>query len=144
MFATHKSSSTPCGPKSIGFIFLSNLPLGLSFHFLNAVHPIAASPTTLATTTIAMSAGLLSPEDVVDVESFAAVADAEEEEVLVAVVTDSADEVVRVTMPAAVVVLEVDGTEMVDGPAATEVVDDEEGMTEEGAAAGAVSDHRQG
>jgi hypothetical protein len=91
-----------------------------------------------------MSAGLLSPEDVVDVESFAAVADAEEEEVLVAVVTDSADEVVRVTMPAAVVVLEVDGTEMVDGPAATEVVDDEEGMTEEGAAAGAVSDHRQG
>jgi hypothetical protein len=123
---------------------LSNLPLGLSFHFLNAVHPIAASPTTLATTTIAMSAGLLSPEDVVDVESFAAVADAEEDEVLVAVVTDRAEEVVRVTMAAAVVVLEEDGTEMVDGPAATEVVDDEEGMTEEGAAAGAVSNQRKG
>lgn len=63
----------------MAIIFESNLLLGLNFHFLKAVHPIAARPTTEATTIIAMSAGLLSPDDPVEELSASEVDDAVED-----------------------------------------------------------------
>ena len=63
----------------MGIIFESNLLLGLNFHFLKAVHPIAARPTTEATTMIAMRADLLSPDELVDELSASEVADAVED-----------------------------------------------------------------
>jgi len=54
------------GEKSIGFILESNRLLGRSFHFLKAVKPIAASPTTTATTMIAIRVVLLIPDVVVE------------------------------------------------------------------------------
>lgn len=75
------------GAKLIGFILASNRLLGRNFHFLKAVKPAAASPTTEATTMMAIKVVLFRPD--VEWEEFAASAEADEVEdaVRVAVVT---------------------------------------------------------
>ena len=76
---------SPRGVKSIGFILLSNLLLGFNFHFLKAVHPAPASPTTHATTMMMISVVLPIPVDLVDDDAAASVAEDVAEEVLVVV-----------------------------------------------------------
>ena len=58
----HKSSSARLrGAKSTGFILASNLPLGLNFHFLNAVHANAINSTADATAMMMMNVVFGSP-----------------------------------------------------------------------------------
>jgi hypothetical protein len=90
----------------IGFIRSSNRLLGFNFHFLNAVNAAAASPTTEATTIIAMSVVLLIPD--VDVDCFEAAADTDEEDeaVRVAVVILAREEWVTTTVLGSIAVAE--------------------------------------
>ena len=78
----------PFGVKSIAFNLFSNLLLGRSLYFLNSVNPIAAIPTTLATTMIAISAVLDNPPDLLSSWASAAATVAEAEAVRVLVTTD--------------------------------------------------------
>ena len=61
--STHKSSPPPIpwGSKLTGFILESNLLLGLSFHFLNAVQANAMSTTPDATAMMMMNVVLGRP-----------------------------------------------------------------------------------
>jgi F0F1-type ATP synthase gamma subunit len=105
--------------------------LGLSFHFLKAVHPIAARPTTEATTMITMSAVLLRPEDDEEDVSAAELAEDEAEAVLETVVTARAEVEVRVMVTGAEVAEEA-AREMEEAmEAAAEDEDETSGALEE-------------
>lgn len=96
--STHKSSFNPSlrGEKSIGFIRWSNLLLGFNFHFLNKVQPIAARPSTEATTMMAMRVVLLMPDFDEEDEADAADAVDEAEAVFETVLTRATEEVTTV------------------------------------------------